>query len=99
MLLLAMVACTAKPPPEEPTRTRAATSSSEQANVVRNVVRQNFLEALGTVEPPFRLLDVRYRFSSAPNGMILKQRPPAGTVIDPTLLVIKIRVVVARHRN
>jgi beta-lactam-binding protein with PASTA domain len=65
--------------------------------VVPDVVGWNFLEALVAVDPPFHLLDVRYRSSSdVPNGTILAQRPPAGTSVSPSEPEITIRVVVSR---
>jgi beta-lactam-binding protein with PASTA domain len=98
MLLLTVVACTGEPGRHVPTSSSATTSPSASAIVVPDVVGQNFLEAFVAVDPPFRLLDVRYQVSSeVPNGTILGQRPPAGTPFEPTGSEIKmIRVVVAR---
>jgi beta-lactam-binding protein with PASTA domain len=95
ILLLVVVACTREPARPVPTSS-LATSLTAPRIVVPDVVDENFLEALVAVDPPFRLLDVRYRVSSdVPNGTILRQRPPAGTPIDSTRPEIVIRVVVS----
>ena len=97
MLLLVVVACTGEPePPRQVPASSFPTSPSAPGRVVPNVLGQNFLEALVAVDPPFRLLDVRYRPSSdVRNGTILSQRPAAGTPVDPTESEIRIRVVVS----
>jgi beta-lactam-binding protein with PASTA domain len=95
ILLLVVVACTKESPRQVPT-TSVPSSPSVPSAVVPDVLGQNFLQALVAVDPPFRLLDIRYRDSSdVPNGTILSQRPAAGTPIDPTESVIRIRVVVS----
>jgi PASTA domain len=95
ILLLTLVACTGDPPPSVSTSSPAR-SPSASAIVVPDVVGENFLEALVAVDPPFRLLDVRYRVSSdVPNGTILRQRPSAGTPLGSPEPEIEIRVVVS----
>lgn len=94
-LVLVGVACTGQPPRQAPTSSFAI-SPSTPSIVVPDVVGENFLEALVAADPPFRLLDVRYRVSSdVPNGTILRQRPAAGTPIDAIRPEIVIRVVVS----
>jgi hypothetical protein len=98
LLLLIVVACTGEPPRQAPTPSFAPPSPTT-AIVVPDVVGENFLEALVAVDAPFRLLDVRYRDSSeVPNGTILRQRPRAGTPLDPTESEVRIRVVVSISR-
>jgi heat shock protein HslJ len=64
--------------------------------VVPDVTGENFLEALGAVSPPFRLLDVRYRVApEVPNGTILEQRPPAGTSLEEADTDIRVVVSVS----
>ena len=100
MLLLTVVACTGEPGRHVPTSSSATTSPSASAIVVPDVVGRNFLEALVAVDPPFRLVDVRYQVSSeVPNGTILRQLPPAGTPFEPTESETQIRVVVARSSS
>ena len=95
IVLLVVVACTGEPPGQVSTSI-SAPSPSESSVVVPDVLGWNFLEALVAVDPPFRLLDVRYRASSdVPNGTILRQRPAAGTPIDSTEPEFVIRVVVS----
>ena len=95
ILLLVVVACTGEPPRQVPTSS-FATSPSASSVVVPDVLGQNFLETFVAVDPPFRLLDVRYRATSdVPNGTILRQQPAAGTPIDSTEPEIMIRVVVS----
>jgi beta-lactam-binding protein with PASTA domain len=95
ILLLGVVACTDEQPRQEPA-SRSATSPSASSVVVPDVLGENFLEALVAADPPFRLLDVRYRASSdVPNGTILTQRPAAGSPIDSSEPEIVIRVVVS----
>jgi beta-lactam-binding protein with PASTA domain len=95
ILLLVVVACTGEPPGQVSTSSSAPSPSASNV-VVPDVVGRNFLEALVAVDPPFRLLDIRYRASSdVPNGTILGQRPVAGTPILSTEPEIVIRVVVS----
>jgi hypothetical protein len=95
VLLVVLVACTGEAPRQTPA-SRSAISPTAQAIAVPDVVGENFLEALVYVDPPFRLLDVSYRVSSeVPNGTILRQRPRAGTPLDPAETEITIRVVVS----
>jgi beta-lactam-binding protein with PASTA domain len=97
ILLLMLVACTSDSPRDVLSSSPATSSPSPSAIVVPDVVGRNFLEASVALDPPFRLLDVRYQVSSeVPNGTILTQRPPGGTAFDPTGSEIQIRVVVAR---
>ena len=49
---------------------------------VPDVIGQNFLSALGSVEPPFRLLESEYRDAVGyENGTILEQDPAPGTEV------------------
>lgn len=93
--LVVLVACTGERPRQTPASS-SATSPTAASIAVPDMVGENFLEALVDVDPPFRLLDVRYRVSSdVPNGTILRQRPRAGTPLDTTQSEITIRVVVS----
>jgi len=78
-----LVACTGDiPRPGPPTTPDRA--ASPDPRVVPDVVGENYLEALVAVDPPFRLLEMRYRVSPhVANGTILEQRPPAGSPVDP----------------
>jgi heat shock protein HslJ len=85
ILLVLATACTStrSDPSSGPSRSGEA-SSSEPGLVAPDVVGENFLEALVAVEPPFRLLELRYRVApGVANGTILEQRPPPGTRLDP----------------
>lgn len=98
-LLLVGVACTGQPPRQAPASS-IAPSPSTPGIVVPDVVGENFLEALVAADPPFRLLDVRYRRSSdVPNGTILNQRPAGGSPIDAIVPEIVIRVLVSTARR
>lgn len=93
VVLVTAAACTVEQPRQQP-RSRSGASRSGTETVVPDVTGENFLEALGAVPRPFRLLDVRYRVApEVPNGTILEQRPPAGTSLEET--DTDIRVVVS----
>lgn len=66
------------------------------ALTVPDVVGQNFLSALGWVDPPFSLLESEYRDAAGyENGTILEQDPAPGTQVDASETEIVIHVVVS----
>ena len=79
-----VVACTGDASGPGPSTKPNRAAPPETGVVVPDVVGENYLEALVAMDPPFRLLETRYRVSPrVANGTILDQLPPAGTPVDP----------------